>query len=219
MFSQPSDADHPRSVMTFTQIATFLALVEQGSVARAAASLGVGRSTVSAHSKLIADEIGHHHFRRGNGGIAVTEAGLEAHNRFRALLAHAAFCVSYFRSGNRLLPLLVPVLLPKGFPGSLLDRVLDRVNERLAALQPQICLLPTYGPNVPTQGEIGFSYVQAAGSDSVADRWLLIRASAAACQKEPTVSLDDLAEMEIQAPRLPAPLQARLSSLVEQAHA
>src|SRR5438445_12549293 len=105
MFSQPSDADHPRSVMTFTQIATFLALVEQGSVARAAASLGVGRSTVSAHSKLIADEIGHHHFRRGNGRIAVTEAGLEAYTRFRALLALAAIRLGYFLRGNPLLPL------------------------------------------------------------------------------------------------------------------
>jgi DNA-binding transcriptional LysR family regulator len=205
--------------MTFTQIATFLALVEQGSVARAAESLGVGRSTVSAHSKLIADEIGHHHFRRSNGGIVVTEAGLEAYNRFRALLAHAAFCVSYFRSSNRLLPLLVPVLLPKGFPGSLLDRALDRVSERLAVRQPQICLLPAYAPNAPTQDEIGFSYVQAAGSDSIPDRWLLIRASATVCRKQPTVSLDDLAEMEIHAPRLPAALHANLSGLVEQANA
>src|SRR5260221_8601610 len=176
MFSQPSDADHPRSVMTFTQIATFLALVEQGSVARAAESLGVGRSTVSAHSKLIADEIGHHHFRRSNGGIVVTEAGLEAYNRFRALLAHAAFCVNYFRSGNRLLPLLVPVLLPKGFPGSLMDRALDRAGERLGALQPQLCLLPTYSVNAPSHDELGFSYVHDAGSESIPDRWLLIRA-------------------------------------------
>jgi LysR family nitrogen assimilation transcriptional regulator len=218
MFPQPSDADHPRSVMTLTQIDTFLALVEQGSVIRAAESLGVGRSTVSAHSKLIADEIGHHHFRRLNGAVVVTEAGLEAYNRFRPLLAHAAFCVSYFRSGSRLSPLLLPVLLPKGFPGSLLDRALDRASERLAARHPQLCLLPTYAANAPAPDELGFAYAQDAGG-AIPDRWLLIRAGSAVCRKDSVVSLGDLAEMRIHAPRLPAALQVGLASLVEQANA
>ena len=48
--SQPceSELDQPRSVITLAQIETFLALVEEGGVARAAERLGVGRSTVSA---------------------------------------------------------------------------------------------------------------------------------------------------------------------------
>lgn len=219
MFPQPSDADHPRSVMTFTQIETFLALVEQGGVARAAESLGVGRSTVSAHSKLIADEIGHHHFRRSNGGIVVTDAGLDAYNRFRSLLAHAAFCVSHFRSGNRLSPLLVPVLLPQGFPGSLLDRVLDRTSARLAATEPQLCLLPTYAATAPRQGELGFAYAREQGGESVPDRWLLIRAGAMACRKDTSVTLAELSGLKIHAPHLPANLQGSLARLVERADA
>jgi len=87
MFPQSSDADPLRSVLTFSQIDTFLALVEDGSVLRAADRLKVGRSTVSAHAKAIADEIGHHHFKRSNGQIVVGEAGLDAYCRFRALLS------------------------------------------------------------------------------------------------------------------------------------
>ena len=76
MFPQPSDADPLRSVITFSQIDTFLALVEDGSVLRAADRLKVGRSTVSAHAKAIADEIGHHHFKRSGGQISIiTQSG------------------------------------------------------------------------------------------------------------------------------------------------
>ena len=175
MFPQPSDADPLRSVLTFSQIDTFLALVEDGSVLRAADRLKVGRSTVSAHAKAIADEIGHHHFKRSNGQIVVSDAGLDAYCRFRALLAHAAFCLSYFRSGNRLGPLHIPVLMPAGFPGSPLDRALDRASVRLVTLQPHLCLLPTYADRAPGENEIGLSYVD---GDGLADRWLLVRAGA-----------------------------------------
>src|SRR5471030_2210537 len=59
----PNDIERPpRSVISLTQIHTFLTLVEDGSVARASRRLGVGHSTVSAHSKLVAEEIGRHQF-------------------------------------------------------------------------------------------------------------------------------------------------------------
>ena len=216
MFPQPSDADPLRSVLTFSQIDTFLALVEDGSVLRAADRLKVGRSTVSAHAKAIADEIGHHHFRRSNGQIVVSDAGLDAYCRFRGLLAHAAFCLSYFRSGNRLGPLHIPVLMPTGFPGSPLDRALDRASVRLVTLQPHLCLLPAYADRAPGENELGLSYVD---GDGLADRWLLIRAGARTCRKVRDVALDELADAKLIAPRLPASLQTKLSALAEQAGA
>src|SRR5580704_16853867 len=83
----PNDNDRPpRSVISLTQIHTFLTLVEEGGVARAPKRLNVGHSTVSAHSKLIAEEIGRHQFSRTPGGFTVTAAGLEAYNRFRAFV-------------------------------------------------------------------------------------------------------------------------------------
>lgn len=218
MFPQLSDADHARSVITFAQIDTFLSLVREGSVARAAESLALGRSTVSAHSKLIADEIGHHHFRRSSGsGVVLTEAGLETYNRFRGLLAHAAFCINFFRSGSEAPPAFVSVLMPAGFPGSLLDRAVDQVARRLATWRPDICLLPTYVKNLPADGDLGFFY--GSGGTAAEDRWLLIRAGRRACSTHRSVGLDDLAGTRIHAPRLPAALQANLSALAEQANA
>lgn len=202
--------------MTFAQIETFLALVEDGSVLRASERLKVGRSTVSAHAKAVADEIGHHNFRRSNGQVVVSEAGLDAYSRLRPLLAQAAFCLSYFRSGNRLGPLHIPVLMPPGFPGSPLDRAVDRASVRLAKAQPHLCLLPTYADRAPGDNELAFAYVD---GDGIADRWLLVRAGARACRKARDAPLEGLAELTLVAPRLPASLQGKLSALAAQAGA
>src|ERR1700738_2098234 len=219
MFPLLGESDYPRSVITLTQIETFLALVEEGGVARAAERLGVGRSTVSAHGKLVAEEIGPHHFRRHQGGLVVTEPGLEAYGRLRALLAHASFCIEHFRSANPRTPSFVPVQLPFGFPGAVLDQVLERASRRLAG----VCLLPSYSKTAPTE-ELGFSYLPwDADTGLVADRWLLVRCgapqNAPKCAKDKTVRLDELAGLRLHAPRLPAALQMSLTALAEQSHA
>lgn len=215
MFPLPGESDYPRSVITLTQIETFLALVEEGGVARAAERLGVGRSTVSAHGKLVAEEIGPHHFRRHQGGLVVTEPGLEAYGRLRALLAHASFCIEHFRSANPRTPSFVPVQLPFGFPGAALDRVLERASQRLTG----VCLLPTYLKTAPTD-ELGFFYLPwDADTGLVPDRWLLVRHGAIQCAANKPVGLDELAGLRLHAPRLPAALQQSLSSLAEQANA
>ena len=219
MFPEPSDADQPRSVITLTQIETFLTLVEEGGVARAAERLSVGRSTVSAHAKVIAEEVGHQHFRRFNGGLVVTEAGLDAYNRLRPLVARAAFCIQYFRSRSAATPAFIPILLPSGFPGSLIDRAFERVSEHLAATRPEVCLVPTYAGDVVTD-KVAISYVSSAvGASTIRDRWLLIRARTRADHSSSTVHLKDLAGVKICAPRLPLALHPALSALVQQADA
>ena len=219
MFPEPSDADHPRSVITLTQIDTFLTLVEEGGVARAADCLGVGRSTVSAHAKVIAEEAGHPYFRRLNGGLVVTEAGLDAYNRFRPLVARAAFCMNYFCSQSAATPAFIPVLLPSGFPGSLLDRAFERASERLAVTRPEVCLVPTYVGDVAAD-KIDISYVASdTGASTLRDRWLLIRAKTRTDRSGSSVRLEDLAGVKICAPSLPLALHPALSALARQADA
>ena len=219
MFPEPSDADHTRSVITLTQIDTFLTLVEEGGVARAADCLGVGRSTVSAHAKVVAEEVGQQHFRRHNGGLIVTEAGLDAYNRLRPLMARAAFCMRYFCSRRAATPTFVPILLPSGFPGSVIDRAFGRAAARLAATQPAICPVPTYvGDSVADT--VGLSYVASdAGIGTLRDRWLVIGARTRTDCRHAPVGLGELAGIKMYAPGLPFTLHPALSALAQQAEA
>jgi len=214
-FPLQGEPEYPRSVITFSQIETFLTLVEEGGVARAAERLAVGRSTVSAHAKLIADEIGHHHFRRNQAGQIVTEAGLEAYGMLRAIFLQAAFCAEHFRSANPRMPSFLPVRLPFGFPGAVLDEALDRTSRHLAG----VYLLPDYRRSAPTE-ELGLSHLPwAAEADLLADRWLLIRHGVTQCAKGTATRLDELCGIRLHASRLPTALQSNLVALAEQANA
>jgi DNA-binding transcriptional LysR family regulator len=79
--------DHERvSGLSLSQIETFLALVEEGSMARASRRLGVGRSTLSAHIKSLGEEFNQRLFVRVRGGLAITPAGSEAYRLLRPLM-------------------------------------------------------------------------------------------------------------------------------------
>jgi DNA-binding transcriptional LysR family regulator len=215
MFPQPGNEDYFRSVITLTQIETFLTLVEEGGVARAGERLGVGRSTVSAHVKQIAEELGHGYFHRHQGRRIITDAGLDTYGRFRALHRQAAFCVDYFRSGNPRTPSFVTVQLPRGFPGAVLDQALERATRRLTG----VCLLPCY-PRSTSMGALGLSYLPwDADIGLVPDRWLLVRPGATQCAKNQAIDLAALAGMRLHASRSPAVLQTGLTGLAEQANA
>jgi DNA-binding transcriptional LysR family regulator len=209
------EADYPRSVISLTHIETFLTLVEEGGVAPAAARLGVGRSTVSAHTKLIADEIGLHPFRRHHGSQVVTDGGLEAYGRLRGLYLHATFAIEHFRGANPRTPSLVPVRLPFGFPGTVLDDALAQAGRRLSG----VCLLPDYVRAAPVD-ELGFSFLPSdADNGLVADRWLLIRNRTTRCAGSRTTAVAELAGLRLHAPRLPSALQSSLAALVDEANA
>ena len=213
-FPLQGEPEYPRSVITLSQIETFLTLVEEGGVARAAERMAVGRSTVSAHAKQIGDEIGHHHFRRHSSGQIVTDAGLEAYGKLRAIFLQAAFCAEQFRSANLRTPGFLPVRVPFGFPGASIDRAIGRTSRRLAG----VCLLPDYQRTAPTD-ELGISYLPwAAAVDLVADRWLLIRHGAAKCATATPTRVSELTGVRLHAPRLPAALQSSLVALADQAN-
>jgi DNA-binding transcriptional LysR family regulator len=215
-----NDSDRPpRSVISLTQIHTFLTLVEEGSVARASRRLGVGHSTVSAHSKLIAEEIGRLQFSRTPGGFTVTAAGLEAYNRFRAFVAHAGFCIDYFRGNCPAPASFVTIAMPAGFPGSALDAAVKAVSTKLTATSPEICLLPAYGEVSPTDDLLGLYYGEPeADALTVRDRWILIRSGANIGWSDRLLGLADLSGLNIQVPKLPAELHGTLMTLAEMAH-
>lgn len=220
MVAGSNDIDRfPRSVISLTQIHTFLTLVEEGGVARAAKRLGVGHSTVSAHSKLIAEEIGRHQFSRTPGGFAVTAAGLESYNRLRALVAHAGFCINYFRSAAKAPASFISVVMPSGFPGSMLDAAVKKITARLAQDAPEICLIPTFGDILPVGNMLGVHFGEKSFNVSgVSDRWILVRSGANVGWSDRIVSISDLAGLRIQAPKLPAELHGNLLTLSEMAH-
>jgi DNA-binding transcriptional LysR family regulator len=215
-----NDIDRPpRSVISLTQIHTFLTLVEEGGVARASKRLNVGHSTVSAHSKLIAEEIGRHQFNRTPGGFTVTAAGLEAYNRFRAFVAHASFCINYFRSAVTAPASFVTVAMPSGFPGSMLDVAVRKVSAKLARTAPEICLLPAYGEVSPADDLLGIYYGEPElDAHTIRDRWILIRSGANIGRSDRPVSRADLFGLRIQVPKLPSELHGSLLTLAEEAH-
>jgi DNA-binding transcriptional LysR family regulator len=225
MFVEASDRDRPpRSVISLTQIHTFLTLVEEGGVARASSRLGLGHSTVSAHTKLIAEELGQDQFRRLAGGMVVTPAGLEAYYRLRSVAMRAAFCLRYFRGGATRPPVYRSIRMPAGFPGSRLDAALDLASAELATLAPEICLLPAYGGDPARPAELAFQYaVDAAGSETILrDRWILIRAGASSgwpAANTPLTPAERLDGLDILVPRLPPALQAALTGLAQAAGA
>jgi LysR family nitrogen assimilation transcriptional regulator len=215
-----SEPDYPRSVITLAQIEMFLALVEEGGVARAAERLGVGRSTISAHAKTIADEIGHHLFHRQQGGQIVTDAGLEAYGRLRALFLQATFAFEHFRSANPRTATFTTARVPFGFPGCAFDRVLERTTRRLAG----VCLLPDYSQAPPIDelatDELGFSYLSwDADTGLIADRWVLIRHRTPHCAGGRPTTLAELTGVRLHAPRLPAALRPTLAALAQEANA
>jgi DNA-binding transcriptional LysR family regulator len=194
-------------------------LVEEGGVARASKRLNVGHSTVSAHSKLIAEEIGRNQFSRTPGGFTVTAAGLEAYNRFRAFVAHASFCINYFRRNVAAPASFVTVAMPSGFPGSMLDVAVRKVSAKLAETSPEICLLPAYGAVSPVDDLLGLYYGQPdCDAHAIRDRWILIRSGANIGWSDRPVSCGDLLGLRVQVPRLPAELHGTLLTLAELAH-
>ena len=210
-FPHESDPDHPRSVITLAQIETFLALVEEGGVARAAERLGVGRSTVSAHAKAIADEIGHHHFRRQQGGQIVTDTGLEAYGQLRALLLQATFAFEHFRSANPRTQHSRPRACRSAFLAA--RSIAFSSGRRDASSASACCRLFA----VPPTTSWAFPIWLGRRYRTVADRWLLIRSAPHSAGGRPT-TLAKLAD-SLHAPRLPAALRPSLAALAEEANA
>jgi DNA-binding transcriptional LysR family regulator len=72
--------------LTFDQLAIFIAVVESGSLTRAAERLGIGKTTVSTAIQRLESEVGAGLLVRTTRRLSVTEAGQEFFKACQTLL-------------------------------------------------------------------------------------------------------------------------------------
>jgi LysR family nitrogen assimilation transcriptional regulator len=207
------------SGLSLSQIETFLALVEEGSMARASRRLGVGRSTLSAHIKSLGDEFNQRLFVRVQGGLAITPAGSEAYRLLRPLMLRAGQSLAYFRAAATQPPNPVDVVLPRDFSGSLVDQAIELVGKAAIGRSPELWVSPTYGsPEIVADGSLilDFEGRKSPSQDEspqlrIHDRWILIRSGPNPGWTRKAVPLSELANLTLTVPKLP---EAQLSVLL-----
>ncbi len=214
------------SGLSLSQIETFLALVEEGSMARASRKLGLGRSTLSAHIKALSDEFNQRLFVRVHGGLAITPAGIEAYEQLRPLMARAGYCVAYFRAAETAQPEIVTVSIAKGFSGALIDQAVDALGKRVIEHALTTWVLPAYNAEHGDRSglELQFGGLQPPGKSSpstvsIRDRWIVVKSGTEVGWSKETVQLADLTDLTITVPKLPDAQLSLLLSLAEKVQA
>lgn len=208
-------------LLTFDHLETLLALVEEGSATRASARLGLGHSTVSAHVKLIEEELGDGLFSRSPSGLMATAAGLDAYQALGPIVERASFCFDSLKAGDGKAPLQIPVVLPAGAPGSLLSRALRRVQLASRRDQMQLHFIPTADAEEEPAIRIGYRAGRD-GADACAalrDGWVLVQFGANVGWRAERLPLSALAGLSFTVPDLPAPLLGALAALADEAGA
>lgn len=175
-----------RPTAGLTQLLSFLALVEEGDIERVAVRRGLGRSTVSGHLRQVAGDLGDGLFRRLQTGLLPSEAGRAAYRRLRPLMLEISDVFGHLRDGGARRPERLLVTLADGMPGSDLARALDQALEQVPALRHVTDILhaadeagpgcrPGSDPGPGLGGaDLVISHADAAGAQTLPDRWLLI---------------------------------------------
>ena len=210
------------SGLNWSQIETFLALVEEGSITRASRRLGLGRSTLSAHIKSLGEEFNQRLFLRVQGGLAITPAGMEAYRQLRPLMVRASYCLAHFHADAKTTPLYVDALLPNGFPGALIDQAVALAGTTIAD-GSSAWVSPAYGIGRQADEDLlDFDFVGLDSLDAVSgpsakirDRWIVVRAGPNAGWSKTAIPLCDLAGLAITIPKLPEAQLAILPALAE----
>lgn len=215
------------SGINLSQIETFLALVEEGSVAPALKRLGLGRSSLSAHVKSLSDELAQRLVTRLQGGLAVTPAGREAYRLLRPFMEHAAHCLAFFHSGRETAPARIEVVLPQGYAGAMFDQALVQVARSAMTRVSSHWISPAYGR--PEQAERNGLIVsfgdKRAGADGaadvhvIADRWVLVRSGPNKGWSPDDVPLSELVNNTFAVPELPESQLAILLAVADKTQA
>jgi DNA-binding transcriptional LysR family regulator len=210
------------SGLSWTQIETFLALVEEGSMTRASRRLAIGRSTLSAHIKSLAEEFNQRLFVRIRGGLSFTPAGIEAYAQFRPLMLRAGYCLAHFHSDNSAFPKYVYATVPAGFPGALIDQAIGYAGT-ITASRSATWLSPAYRNATSTdEDSLVISFLDSQSANDVRgpgarirDRWVVVRADPKVGWSKKAIPLSDLAGLTITVPKLPEEQLAVLLTLAE----
>ena len=207
-------------VLSLRHATGFLALVENGSIGRAAQRLGIGQSTLSGHVKALEAALHHPLVERVQGGLVVTPAGWRAYARLRPLLAGASFALRRFRHNSGQPSHFVTAALPPGFPGTPIDDGFCAMAAAMGVDAPDTCFLVGTGDGAPAGQGLGVDYAAAEEVEAgVDDRWLLLHTAeppGLAAGPEPWAALRG---RELLVPRLSARLAALLRAVTHQAGA
>lgn len=84
--------------MQFDYLNEFMAVVDEGSMNKAAARLGISQSSLSRHIKSLESEFGMQLIRRGAGGVELTTDGSNIYNRASPMLDAAREIEAYVES-------------------------------------------------------------------------------------------------------------------------
>lgn len=225
MGSAVSGLEERASGLSHSQIESFLALVEEGSMARTSRRLGLGRSSLSAHIKSLGDELNQRLFIRVQGGLAITPAGSEAYRLLRPLMSRAAHCLSYFRAAENDQPTRINVVLPSGFSGALIDDAIGRVGKAVMRQSPALWVASNYGPlDADDDSAIVMNFgttevPSGEATEVVRDRWVVISSGPSKGWTIEAVPLSKLAALTITVPKLPDAQLGILLALAERVQA
>ncbi|MBC9879901.1 LysR family transcriptional regulator [Bradyrhizobium sp. INPA01-394B] len=215
------------SGINLSQIETFLALVEEGSVVPALKRLGLGRSSLSAHVKSLSDELGQRLVIRLQGGLAVTPVGREAYRLLLPFMEHAAHCLAYFRSREEAVPRRIEVALPQECAGGMFDRAFIGVARSAMRRVSPYWVTPRYGRSEPTDRSalvVNFGDKRSGGPKSadvhvIADRWVVVRAGPNKGWSTKDMALSELVNNTFSVPELPENQLALLLAIAEKTQA
>ena len=188
--------------------------------------LAIGRSTLSAHIKSLAEEFNQRLFVRIRAGLAFTPAGLEAYAQLRPLVIRAGYCLPHFSSKAPSPPRYISVILPTGFPGALIDQAIGHVGTSIAN-SSATWVYPAYRNPRSTDVDglsvkfVGLDDAGALGGPAtvIRDRWVVIRADRRLGWSNNSVPLDEFAGLTITIPKLPDAQLAVLLNLGEKTNA
>jgi len=215
------------SGINLSQIETFVALVEEGSVASALKRLGLGRSSLSAHIKSLSDELNQHLVVRLQAGLAVTPSGRQAYRLLRPFMEHAAHCLAHFRSGEVDAPKRIEVLLSQGYAGAMFDKAIGQVARSALKYERPLWISTKYcGPDRcdKTGLIVGFGDKRACPTGAtdahvIPDRWVLVRSGPDKGWHTRDVPLSELMNNSFAVPELPDSQLALLLAIAEKTQA
>jgi LysR family nitrogen assimilation transcriptional regulator len=108
----------------------FIAVLEAGSLSRAASSLYVAQPALTAQIKKLEGELGAQLFERSHAGVTPTAAGMQLYHDARRLLSDAAALRERFQRAPEGLEGSVTIAVPTLLSSLLMGAVLMRVKER-----------------------------------------------------------------------------------------
>ncbi len=128
--SSPLGIDRSGHHLDWNLLRTFLVIVEEGGVTRAACRLGLTQPAVSQALKRLEDQLGCPLIERGQGRFAVTRAGALIHEEVRDIFGTIARfgLLVHDAPGQEVVSGTVRLLLVSRIEAAILDAVLQRFN-------------------------------------------------------------------------------------------